>query len=170
MARPCAIDTSLILTLSSASHLGFFLSKSRYNWCITPLVRGELTRRETREPVDSAITQGKLRVTALDMNSEREVELWTRWSLLVDLGEAETIALAIARGWLVALEDRQAQRALDREEGDGHWINCATLLLDATEDQVLSLADADRIFQSLDSYPGYKKRGVASLATFRRPE
>ena len=166
--RRCVIDTSLILTLAAAESLELMFSRSRYRWHITPLVRGELTRRETRMEVDRSITQGRLHVAELDTLAEDELRLWGEWSRRVDAGEAEAIAIALSRDWLVGLEDRRAQRVLDRVAGAGHWINAANLLLDAVNDRVLSLVEADAVFCALDCYPGYRKRGVASLADLRR--
>lgn len=167
MRRTCVLDTSLILTLSATARVDFFLSTSRYDLVITPLVRGELVRRESREPVDLAISAGYVRAAELDTASEREMVLWSRWSRIVDAGEAEAIALAQARGWLVGLEDRPAQRALDRDVGAGQWINCVNLLLNAVDDGVLPIAEAEILFVKLDSYPGYAKRGAATLAALR---
>ncbi len=167
MRRTCVLDTSLILALSATGRLDLFLSNSRYNLVITPLVRGELVRRESRDPVDLAISIGHVTAAELDTASEREMILWSRWSRIVDAGEAEAIALAQGRGWLVALEDRQAQRAMDRDAGRGRWISCVNLLLDAVDDGVQSAEEAETLFQMLDSYPGYVKRGVTTLAVLR---
>jgi hypothetical protein len=168
--RPAVIDSSLILTLAGAGALELFLSTSRYEWHITPLVRGELTRPETREIVDRAIAAGTLQVSAIESTNQPAMDRWTEWEMIVDVGEAEAIAVALSNGWIVGLEDRQAQRALDRREGQGRWINAANLLLDAVADGVLSLADADALFAALDSYPGYLKRGVRSLGQLRVSE
>jgi predicted nucleic acid-binding protein len=162
--RRAVIDTSLILTLSGVGALEMLLSTSRQEWYVTPIVRGEVTRRETREIIDRAIAGGHLRLAEIDTMDQRQMDLWAEWEMVVDIGEAEAIALALTRTWIVCLEDRQAQRALDRKAGPGHWINAANLLLDAVADGVMSIADADAIFAALDSYPGYQKRGVSSLA------
>src|SRR5690606_13666348 len=97
-----------------------------------------------------------------------ERERWAKWSTLVDPGEAEAIAIAVSRNWLVALEDRKAQRALNRIAGAGRWINCVNLLLDAVDDDLLLEADADTIFRGLDCYGGYEKRGARVLRDLRR--
>jgi hypothetical protein len=167
--RPAVIDTSLILTLAGADALDLFLATSRYEWHITPIVRGELSRPETREIVDRAIAAGTLHVSAIDSTDQPAMDRWAEWEMSVDVGEAEAITVGLSHGWIVGLEDRQAQRALDRREGQGRWINAANLLLDAVADGVLSLADADALFAGLDSYPGYLKRGVRSLAQLWMP-
>jgi predicted nucleic acid-binding protein len=162
--RPVVIDMSLILTLSGAGALERFLWASRVDWHVTPIVRREATRHESRDVIDHAIAAGHLQVTEIDITDQGQMDEWAKWELVVDIGEAEAIALALARHWVVGLEDRQAQRALDREAGPGHWLNAVNLLLDAVADRVLPFADADSLFTALDSYPGYRKRGVGSLA------
>jgi predicted nucleic acid-binding protein len=162
--RPAVIDMSLILTLSGVGALELCLSTSRYDWHVTPIVRAEATRRETREAIDRVIAAGYLCLAEIDTTDQSQMDEWAKWELVVDVGEAEAIALALVRHWVIGLEDRQAQRTLDREAGPGHWLNAVNLLLDAVADDVLILADADNLFTALDSYPGYKKRGVTSLA------
>jgi predicted nucleic acid-binding protein len=160
---PAVLDASLIFTLSSAGLLQRTLASSRYEWHITPLVRGEIVRRETRDVIDRAITSGDLLVTEIDTTDQIQLDAWAAWEQIVDIGEAEAIALALARGWVVGLEDRQAQRALDRTAGAGHWVNATNLLLDAAADGVMTFPEADAIFVTLDSFPGYKKRGIERL-------
>jgi hypothetical protein len=162
--RSAVIDMSLILTLSGAGALELFLSASRYDWHVTPSIRGAASRREIRRVIDQAIAAGHLRLAEIDTADQSQMDEWAKWELVADADEGEAIALALARRWVVGLEDRQAQRALDREAGPGHWLSAVNLLLDAVVDGVMLLADADALFAALDSYPAYRKRGVTSLA------
>jgi predicted nucleic acid-binding protein len=161
--RPAVLDASLVFTLSSAGILERSLISSRYEWHVTPLVRGEIVRRETRDVVDRAITSGRLRVAEIGVTDPVQLDAWVEWEQVVDIAEADAIALALARGWVVGLEDRQAQRALDRRIGAGRWINAANLLLDAVADDAMPLPEANAMFITLDSYPGYRKRGIERL-------
>jgi predicted nucleic acid-binding protein len=159
----CVIDTSLALTLNAAGSLDLMFENTRYDWWITPLVRDEVLRAEAQQALNRAITGGRLKMAEINMADSAELQRWAAWSEHVDAGEAEAIALALSRGWLIALEDRQAQRTLDREAGPGKWINTVNLLLDAVADDRLSMSAADQVFRALDCYMGYVKRGVASL-------
>jgi hypothetical protein len=87
---------------------------------------------------------------------------WADWLARVDQGEAEAIAIASVKGWLVAIEDRQAQRAIDTALGPGRWVNCGSLLIDAMEDERLSVAAADKFFHNLDCHSSYAKAGLAT--------
>jgi len=168
VASPCILEASLIITLTAADSLSILDGNARYEWYITPIVRGELTRPENRKPVDAMIGSGRLRITEIDTEDLNELAEWARWTDRVDAGEAEAIAIAVSRSWMIAIEDRQAQRAVTGKLGLGRWINSANLLLDAVADGRLALADADQVFASLDCYTGYVKRGVLSLARLPR--
>ncbi len=64
-----------------------------------------------REPVDlaSSIAAGRLRIVA---PTESELAAFVDLTLSLDDGEAMTAAVAIARGWVVATDDRKAERVL----------------------------------------------------------
>jgi predicted nucleic acid-binding protein len=163
--EPCLLDASLILTVSGGASFDLLWLNRRYEWLITPLVRRELKRQESRDPIEKAILSGRLRVVELDTTQPRDMATWVQWTSWVDAGEAEAIALAIVRGWRIAIEDRQAQRMLDRRVEPGRWINTTNLLVDAVHDKRLTVATADQVFRGLDCYPGYVKRGVSSIAS-----
>ncbi|MDP3911464.1 MAG: hypothetical protein Q8Q14_13850 [Gemmatimonadales bacterium] len=107
-------------------------------------------------------------VVDLDSDDAAGIAFLAEWSDRVDPGEAESIAIALTRGWLVGLEDLEARRLLDRTVGPGRWINCANVLIDAVTAGLLSLPDAEAAFQSLDVYSSYMKAGVTSLKAMLR--
>lgn len=137
------------------------VENTRYAWKVTPIVRGEVRHAETRQALEMAILDGRIELVEIDTTSAVEMDAWAERSRQLDAGEAETIALALSRGWVVAIEDRKGQRVV-REAG-GRWINCANLLLDAVADGRLSLTEADEMFARLSCYSGYRRRGVSSL-------
>ena len=164
---PCVVDASVLLNLGPVRGVAVLTENVRYAWKVTPIVRGEVRHPETRMALERAILDGRVELAEIDSASEREMVLWAEWSRQLDAGEAEAVTLAIARGWLVAIEDRKGQRVLNARLGAGRWINCANLLIDAVEDQRLSLAEGDEIFRRLSCYPGYERRGVPSLKALR---
>lgn len=144
------------------------IENTRYEWKATPLVRGEVRNAECRMSLERAIIEGRVQVVEIDTSSERETVLWAEWSERLDAGEAESVALAIARGWHVALEDRKGQRAIDGAMGERKWINCANVLLDAIGDGRLSQGEADDVFSMLSCFSGYQRKGVTSLKDLER--
>lgn len=164
----CVLDATLLITLGSAQALEVLTRSRLHSWHITPIVRGELRSDVTRRGAERAILEGSIATADLDLANDGEAAAWARWSRLVDPGEAEAIALAEVRGWKVAIEDLRARRAIDRELGVGRWLNCANLLLDGIRTRRLSEAEADAIFQGLDCYSSYVKRGVTSLGQLGR--
>jgi hypothetical protein len=164
MATDGVLDASLLLNLGGASALDLLWNDPRHRWHITPITRSEVASDPTRTAVAHAILNGRLRPTELDTRSVSELTALALWTRYVDPGEAEAIAIATSRGWVVGIEDLAAQRRLTREEGSQHWINAAGLLVAAVRAGRLPLPAADAIFARLDCYSGYRKRGIASLS------
>jgi hypothetical protein len=156
-------DASLLLSLGEASALHRLWEDPGRIWHVTPIARSEVRKDPTRSELSRALLSGRLAMAELDTDSEEELRLFAHWSDLVDAGEAEAIAVVLARGWVVGLEDLFAQRCVTREAGAEHWVNAATLLLSATRDGRMSMSDADAVFVRLDCYSGYRKRGIRSL-------
>lgn len=167
MGIPCVVDSSVVLNLCGARALPILVENLRYDWKVTPLVRGEVRNAECRMALERAIIESRLQLMEIDTTSADETRLWGEWSTRLDAGEAETLVLAVARGWLIAVEDRKAQRAMDQSVGTGRWINCANVLLDGVDDGRVSLAEADEAFSKLSCFSGYRKRGVTSLRDLR---
>jgi predicted nucleic acid-binding protein len=163
VAAPCVLDASLILSVASANAFQLLWSHPRYVWHISGIVRGELRQRSSRDPIDAAIAAGHLLLVELDTSDPAQMREWAKWLERVDQGEAEAITIASTRGWLVAIEDRQAQRAIDANLGPGRWVNCGSLLIDAVEGKRLSVAEADKVFHELDCHSSYAKAGLETI-------
>lgn len=163
MSREAVADASLLLSLGGASALTLLWEDPEHTWYITPIGRSEVKSDPTRAEISRAILKGQMATTELDTDSHRELGLFAHWSDLVDPGEAEAIAVALSRGWVVGLEDLFAQRQVSREAGTDRWINAAALLVAAVRDGRKSVTEADAVFARLDCYGGYRKRGIASL-------
>ena len=118
-----------------------------------------------RRPIESTLS-GSINIVTVDSDDDRVLAHFAEWSQIVDPGEAEAIAVALSRDWLVALEDRQAQRQLDRRVGKGRWTNAAAVLVSMVQCGDMSVAEADSVFRLLYVFPGYVKRGVSSIGDF----
>lgn len=156
-------DASLLLSLGEASALHVLWDDPDRTWYVTPVARSEVKSDPTRSELSRAILSGRLATAELDTDSDHELRLFARWSDLVDAGEAEAIAVALGRGWVVGLEDLFAQRRVTDAAGAAHWVNAATLLVNAVNHGRMSAADADAIFVRLDCYSGYRKLGIITL-------
>jgi predicted nucleic acid-binding protein len=159
----CVLDASLILSVASANAFHLLWTHPEHVWHISGIVRSELRKRASRDPIDAAIAAAHLLLVELDTTNQAQMREWAAWLERVDQGEAEAIAIASTRGWLVAIEDRRAQRAIEANLGQGRWVNCGSLLIDALTDKRLSLAEADKIFHDLDCYSSYAKAGLKTI-------
>jgi predicted nucleic acid-binding protein len=156
----------MFLNLGPVRGLPALLDNDRFAWKVTPIVRDEVKHPESRSILERAILDGTIDLVEIDTSLETEGALLARLSQKLDAGEAESLALAIARSWQIALEDRKGQR-IAVEEG-AHWINSADVLLDAIDDDRLSEDQADALFSRLSCYPGYRKRGINRLSDLGR--
>lgn len=166
MSRKGVLDASLLLTLGEASALDLLWDDPRYDWHVTPIVRGEVRSEPTRSGISEAILADDL--TPVTLEDEGELRALARWEKTVDAGEAEAIAVAEIRGWVVGIEDLFARRRLTEAFGAERWVNSATLLLHAISDGRLTHAEADAVFRRLDCFSAYAKRGVESLTDLKR--
>ena len=166
--RPCAIDSSVIIPLAKVRRLDVLAKTPSFRWHVTPIVRSELRSADIRDALEGAILQGLVTPVDVDVSDARLATLFSEWADITDPGEAEAIAIAIANDWLVALEDRDAQRKLNSSaSGIGRWINSANILLDAVGAGHMTLPEADSVFRSLSVYRGYALRGIPSLGVLR---
>lgn len=160
----CVLDASLLFALGKAGRLDVLFGAAELDLVIAPSALRELRSRETRAPVEEAIASGRLQVVAVSSNDSTELALLADLHGRVDEGEAECIALGLARGWLIGLEDRAAQRAVRLLGHNPGYLTSADLLARAVRAARLGLEEAEAIFRSLDVYPGYRKRGIHSIA------
>jgi len=154
--------------LGKARRLDILTKATSFAWKIGDVTRLELRQAETREPVERLVLEQSIQVAEFDSSDIDGMTLFAEWSERVDPGEAEAIALALSRKWLVGLEDLDARRLLDRHAGPGRWINCANILIDAHRVGKLTIEDAETAFSSLDVYPSYVKSGVHKLSDLLR--
>lgn len=164
--RPSTLDASFLLALGKLGQIALLERARAFEWHLTPVVRDELKSGKTSDAVDRAVLSGTITIVTVDSDDDQVLAHFAEWSQVVDPGEAEAIAVALSRDWLVAIEDRQAQRLLDRRVGKGRWTNTAAVLVSMVQSEDISVAEADSVFQSLDVFPGYVKRGVSSIGDF----
>lgn len=106
-------DSSVLLNLLAADCLAEIATSLDWQFAICPAVRAEATKLrdpETKEmvPVDLAafIASGLLLV--LELTGETEELLYVEQAMVVDDGEAMSIAIAASRMLELAIDDRQA--------------------------------------------------------------
>ena len=114
------LDACAVINLYATRRMDAILAAVPTAVGVVDLVRGEAhyvlrggageDARE-REPVDlgPSIAAGRLRVV---VPTEVEIAAFVDLTLALDDGEAMTAAVAIERGWVVATDDRKAERVL----------------------------------------------------------
>lgn len=146
------VDTSVLINfchLDRLDLLGAFLDRV---FVIPREVEEEVLEPSQRTKVQRALTEGHLgrASTAEHPVLHHLTELRTR---NLDLGEAACVALAKAHGWLVACDERRRFLRIAKETlGAGRVIDTPGLLLMAIQQDLLSLAQAERAKARLEAH------------------
>lgn len=136
-------DSTFLVGIASAGIVDAALRVLGGRLSITPVVRDEVTRHAAARPelsaVLAAVQAGGITVVSLTVEELRTAVslhsgVWQRSPRdTKDLGEAETIAVAVCRGWNAVIDDRQARIAMELR---APAVACAT-----TPRVVLALSD-----------------------------
>jgi predicted nucleic acid-binding protein len=113
-------DSSVLLNLLAADCLASIVAKTGWQFAICPAVRDEVKRlrdAQTGEMIEvdlmPYIASGLLQV--LEVSGEEEQALYVEQSIVVDDGEAMSIAIAVHRHLALAIDDKQATNHTHRE-------------------------------------------------------
>ena len=113
-------DSSVLLNLLAADCLASIASDTGWQFAICPAVRDEVKKlrdAQTGEMIEVDITphiaSGLLQV--LELSGEEEQTLYVEQSIIVDDGEAMSIAIAAHRQLALAIDDKQATNHTHRK-------------------------------------------------------
>jgi hypothetical protein len=115
------IDACCLIDLIASGHIDAILRASGHSWGLPTAVQGEVQFIRQVDPADPnkliaapADLTPLVSAGALDLcgpNDQKELDLFTQYaSVFRSDGEAMCLALAEARGWVIATDDRKAIR------------------------------------------------------------
>ncbi len=135
MSRPTMLlDTCVLLNLLASGEIEPVLSTLKKRWLICAAVEKEsiyLRSEDPNSPLELVsllplITVGLLEVC--DVETEDEARLYVNYATRLDDGEAMSVALAIARDYCLATDERKARRIF-LETGTRERLTCSSQLL-----------------------------------------
>ena len=113
-------DSSVLLNLLAADCLASIAADTGWQFAICPAVRDEVKRlrdAQTGEMIEVDVTphivSGLLQI--LELSGEEEQLLYVEQSIVVDDGEAMSIAIAVHRQLALAIDDKQATNHTHRK-------------------------------------------------------
>lgn len=143
-------DTSLLINLIHTSHLSLLCQTPPYRFVVPDEVVNEVTDEIQRQSVEPALETGVLaRVT---IETTEELQVYGELLQILGSGESACLALASARGWIVACDEkrvflREARGRLD----EGRLLNTVGLYVIWVRSQLLTVAEADESKRLLEA-------------------
>jgi len=121
-----------------------------FHFVVPDEVLAEVTQPDQRGIVEAALLEGILRREAI--STPTELSLYADLLQILGSGESACLALATCRGWLIACDERGVfLREARNRLGDGRILNTAGLYLLWIRAGTLSVGDADRAKEVLES-------------------
>jgi len=144
-------DTSVLLNLAFVERLDLFGALDGYRFRIPEEVAAEVRQPEQRNLLGRALSAGhleKARITSLPVIEHFQT---LRQNLKLGRGEAACLALAYARGWMVASDEKRAFRREARKLlGEGRLLNTPSLFVLGIRQAYWTVAEADQAKATLE--------------------
>jgi len=108
-------------------------------------VRGEVKSTGEAQMVAEAVRDGRLQ--AVSLTSEQELSMFGALtsSRLLGVGECAALTLAVCRGLVIAVDDKEARRRAVAMYGFGRFVGTAELVVAAIRGGLIGVAEADAI-------------------------
>lgn len=157
MGGTLLIDACLGITFGGSGQLGILTGLRRHRVAIAATALAEIRRPPASEAVRQAIHRGEIGVEAIDTGVPAELAALARFDARAAFqgrGEAEVLALAATRGFLVGSDERAVLSAARLEFGAARAASTLDVLIWAVRERRLTLVEADGLLHRLDTGPG----------------
>lgn len=132
----------MLINLLHTERLRLFSAQGILQFVVTPETVEEIRHPEQRALVEDALAAGVLREEPI--SGAASLRLYTELRKSMGKGEAASLALAKARGWSIASDEKGAfRRAAIEHVGKGRLLTTADLYLLAIRSGSLSIEEAD---------------------------
>jgi predicted nucleic acid-binding protein len=143
-ARIVVSDASVVINFSYAGLLTSLPSLTGMSFVVTDVVYEEVNRPQQRLKLDEALAADGWAREAL--TDPAGIAMQADLMMVLDRGEASSLALAAVKGCLVACDERHVfLREADARLGPGRVVNTPGLIVMAIRAGHLSIVEADRI-------------------------
>lgn len=144
-------DASVLINLAVVDCLDLLGALQDFRFRVPDEVVEEVRRPDQRELLDRALEDGHLEMTSLEEIAVIDRFRQLRRDLGLGRGEAACLALAHARGWMVASDEKRAFRREARALlGEGRLLNTPGLFVLGIRQQYWTASEADRAKEVLE--------------------
>ena len=159
--RVVITDTNVLINLMHVGQLGLLGALHSFEFIVPDEVVREITVTAQQRQLEVALTRRELRQESI--TAPNELTAYTELRRIMGRGEAACLALAEARGWMIASDEkRRFQREAIARLGQGRLITTAGLFILVIQAGVLSIEEADQAKEALE-----RKRFRMKFRSFR---
>jgi predicted nucleic acid-binding protein len=150
-SRIVVTDANVLINLMHAGRLDLLGALTTFEFVVPDHVIAEITVPAQRQALEIALTRGAL--SKRSVTSPRELATYTELRRIMGSGEAACLAMAEARGWLIASDEkRRFRREVIARIGEGRLMTTAGLFLIAIRAGMMSVEEADQIKEILQRH------------------
>lgn len=150
------LDACMIITFGNAGRLDLIDALQAHRVGVSTRVRIEVVRDPARSQMEASIAAGRLAAVEIDLEQPAELEALARYdarTAFQNRGDAELLALASCRGYLVGSDERAVRSVVVAEHGSGRVAGTLDFIRWAVVEGRLAAADAEAVLRGLDSGP-----------------
>ena len=149
--RVVVTDANVLINLIHAGRLHLLGALTAFKFVVPDHVIAEITRSAQRQALEIALTRGAL--SKRSITGPRELATYAELRRIMGSGEAACLAMAEARGWLIASDEkRRLRREVIAWLGEGRLVTTAGLFVIAIRAGVISVKEADQIKEILQRH------------------
>lgn len=155
------LDACVLITFGNAGALDVLLGLSRHALVAPLRVIGEIVRPPARDAVRTAIDNGMLATTSIDLSDPLEQRLLRRFDAMPafrNRADAEVLTIASARRCIVCSDERAVREVATAEVGRERVAGSLDVLKWAVVENRLSVAGAVKLVKRLDVGEGIERR------------
>jgi predicted nucleic acid-binding protein len=150
------LDACTIISFGNAGRLDLVDALRLERVCVSVRAQSEVVRGTARASMEASIAAGRLGVEAIDVENPAEQEalqLYDARPAFRGRGDAEVLALAATRGYIVASDERAIRSAVLAAWGPHRLAGTADFIVWAVREGRLLIDHAESTLAQLDSGP-----------------
>ena len=148
------LDACIVITFATGGYLSVIEDLRLHSVCIAARAAGEVIREPGHGALQRAIAARRVTLETIDLEIDAEQQALARFDsrpAFRNRGEAEVLALALTRGYIVASDENAVRKSARNELGPSRVVGTIDLLRWAVRENRLSVAAAAQTLSELDS-------------------
>lgn len=149
--RVVVTDANVLINLIHAGRIDLLGALTAFEFVAPDHVVAEITVPAQRRALEIALTTGAL--SKQSITDPKELATYAELRRIMGSGEAACLAMAEARGWLIASDEkRRLRREVIARLGEGRLVTTAGLFVIAIRAGAISVEEADQIKEILQRH------------------